>query len=86
MRVIHKLSIKDTNKIDDNMRSEKIDDNSMESVLILLEPKKNKKPNKIKKNDRIEAEIEDDVMEWPGDYDEGKPLGEGERITQAWSF
>jgi len=77
---------KDTNKIDDNMRNEKIDDNSKGNSLILLGSKKNKKPNKRKKNDKIEEEIEDDIMQWSGDYDEARPLGEGESITQVWSF
>jgi len=73
------ISNRDINKID-----EKINNNSQESIPILLETKKNKQINKKKKKDKIDEENEDDRMVWFSDLDEGRSLAEGECVV--WSF
>ena len=81
------LTNKDTNKIDDNTRKYKINDNLPGNIPMLPEQKKGKKPNKSRKNDKIEEEIENDIdiIGWFSDYDE-RPLAKDENVVQAWSF
>jgi predicted phage replisome organizer len=81
------ITNKDVNKVDNNMSNEKFNNNSQDNIPILLETKKNEPVNRKKKKD-----IPLDNIEETGNnemvcfYDEERPLGEGERVTQEWSF
>jgi predicted phage replisome organizer len=84
------IAHKDIKPIDNNMSDEKINDNSQNIIPILLETKKNKKVNKRKKNemniDAIDEDAKDNRIVNFYDTNEGRPLGEGERVAQEWSF
>jgi len=84
------ITHKDINKIDNNMSDEKINNNLQDRIPILLEMKKNKQVNKKKKKDRTlditDEEIEHNEIVCFYDANEERPLGEGERVAQEWSF
>jgi len=84
------IAYKDIDKIDNNMSNEKINNNSQESIPILLETKKNKRVNKKKKKemniDVIDEDVEDNSIVCFYDADDGRPLGVGERVVGEWSF
>jgi len=78
------------NKVD-NMSNEKIKNNSQDNIPIILKTKENKKVNKKKKKGKLsdityEEEVEDNNIVCFYDTDEGRTLGEGERVVSAWSF
>jgi len=71
------------------MSNKKINNNSQNSIPILLETKKNKQVNEKKKkgiNIDITEEVEDNRIVCFYDSDEGRPLEEGERVFREWSF
>jgi len=83
------ITHKDINKIHNNMSNKKINNNSQNSIPILLETKKNKQVNEKKKkgiNIDITEEVEDNRIVCFYDSDEGRPLEEGERVFREWSF
>ncbi|BCZ49275.1 hypothetical protein psyc5s11_53420 [Clostridium gelidum] len=85
-------------KIDNNEVKEfknEINQNEVENAIhkngpILLQSKKNSKVNKNKKKaskiEDTDGETEDTKIICFYDSDEGRPLEEGERVVEAWSF
>ena len=84
------ITHKDINKIDNNIGDENINNNTQNMISIPLETKRNKTANKNKKKERnidvIDEDVEDNSIVCFFDGDEGRPLAEGESITQQWSF
>ena len=84
------ITHEDINKIDNNMSGEKINNNLKNNIPILLETEKKKKENKKKKKEINIDCIDEDVQDNGGvcfyDTDEGRPLAEGELVTQDWHF
>jgi hypothetical protein len=82
---------KDINKVEINMNNENINNNSQNTIPILLNTEKSKKKanNKKKNNNTLETtddEPEDNPMFWFSDGNEARPLAEGERVVESWSF
>jgi len=80
------ITNKDINKIDDNMRDEKINDNSQRNIPIFLESKTNKKKKSDIILDNSNKETEYNILGWFSDADEEIPLGEGDRVICEWHF
>ena len=80
------ITNKDINKIDDNMRDEKINDNSQRNIPIFLESKTNKKKKSYIILDNSNKETEYNILGWFSDADEEIPLGEGDRVICEWHF
>ncbi|PRR83416.1 phage replisome organizer N-terminal domain-containing protein [Clostridium vincentii] len=76
------------NKVD-NIIKDKTNNKLQENILLRLETKRNKTIDKKKKKEKIfdfaeEENVEDNSIDTFQDYDENKPLGEGD--VPLWSF
>ena len=75
---------KTASNVDDNITKENVNNNSLDSIPILLEVKNNKKGNKKNKKDEIFEENEDNLID--GIYNGERPLDDGELITMEFSM
>ena len=78
------ITHKDIKKIDNNMRNQKVNNNLQNKIPILLENEKKKK--KGINIDSIDEDVQDNGGVYFYDTDEGRPLAEGELVTQEWYF
>ena len=75
---------KTASNVDDNITKENVDNNSLDSIPILLEVKNNNKGNKKNKKDEIFEENDDNLID--GIYNGERPLDDGELITMEFSM
>ena len=78
------------NKVD-NMSKGKTNNKLQDNIPILLETKRNKTINKKKEKEKIfdfteEEDVQDNDIVCFHDYDEKRPLGEGESFVASWSI